>query len=333
MTIVSEVLFYDIGKVKANYEDIELSPLKDNEVRISPAYIGICGSDLHVLAGKHPFAKPPVVSGHEISAIVTEVGKKVTNTKVGDHVVVDPIMACMECRACKMGRFNLCEPPMVAGFRAPGFARSTHVVPARNIHVASSSIPLDVLAFTEPATCACHCVNRVPKENLEKVLVIGAGTIGLSIVQALHINGVNDISVIEPDEYKRSLAKEFGAKRILKPGELGDDKFTAIIDVVASQSTITESCSKIIAGGTVVCMGVPLGSVEIPLASMQRFERDLISSGMYIPSDFDQVLKWLEQGLFKTEKLVTKVFPIKDADKAFEEAKKPNSIKILIKFN
>lgn len=149
--------------------------------------------------------------GHEIAARITEVGSDVANVKPGDHVVVDPIMACMECRACKAGRFNLCEPPQVAGFRAPGFARSQHVVPARNCHVAPASMPLNVLAFAEPAACARHCVTRMPQASLESVLVIGAGTIGLSIVQALRIMGAGEITVIEPDAAKRALSLKLGA--------------------------------------------------------------------------------------------------------------------------
>ncbi|MCV5525683.1 Zn-dependent alcohol dehydrogenase, partial [Escherichia coli] len=119
-----------------------------------------------------------------------------------------------ECRACKAGRFNLCEPPQVAGFRAPGFARSQHIVPARNCHVAPASLPLKVLAFAEPAACARHCVNRMPKASLESVLVIGAGTIGLSIVQALRIMGAGKITVIEPDAAKRALALKLGAAEV-----------------------------------------------------------------------------------------------------------------------
>ena len=185
MDKITQVLFSDIGKVTTQYVEVPHQELKPHEVRIAPVFYGICGSDLHVLKGGHPFAKPPVVPGHEIAARVTEVGSDVKNVQPGDHVVVDPIMACMECRACKAGRFNLCEPPQVAGFRAPGFARSQHIVPARNCHVAPASLPLKVLAFAEPAACARHCVNRMPKASLESVLVIGAGTIGLSIVQAL----------------------------------------------------------------------------------------------------------------------------------------------------
>ncbi|MCV5372724.1 Zn-dependent alcohol dehydrogenase, partial [Escherichia coli] len=88
---------------------------------------------------------------------------------------------------------------------------SQHIVPARNCHVAPASLPLKVLAFAEPAACARHCVNRMPKASLESVLVIGAGTIGLSIVQALRIMGAGKITVIEPDAAKRALALKLGA--------------------------------------------------------------------------------------------------------------------------
>ncbi|MDR3441013.1 alcohol dehydrogenase catalytic domain-containing protein [Telmatospirillum sp.] len=334
MTVVSQIKFTAIGAVTSEKVEVPTSALADHDVRIAPAYLGICGSDLHVLGGGHPFAKPPVVPGHEISAVVTGIGAGVTTVSIGDHVVVDPIMACMKCRACRSGRFNLCEPPMVAGFRAPGFGRSSHVVPERNIHIAPKSLPLDVLAFAEPAACACHCVNRMPAEAREDVLVIGAGTIGLSIVQALRILGAGKITVVEPDERKRALALKLGAARVCAPGQLADDeRFTGVIDVVAAQATLTEACTKVVAGGTVVCMGVPNGPREIPLPSMQRFERNLVNSGMYVPGDFDAVIGWLKDGLFDTSDLITDIFPVDAASAAYARAKDPTSIKVLLKFS
>ena len=333
MNKIAQVLFSDIGKVTTQYVDAPQQALKPYEVRIAPIFYGICGSDLHVLKGGHPFAKPPVVPGHEIAARVTETGSEVTTVKVGDHVVVDPIMACMECRACKAGRFNLCEPPQVAGFRAPGFARSQHIVPARNCHVAPPSLPLKVLAFAEPAACARHCVKRMPEAALESVLVIGAGTIGLSIVQALRIMGAGAITVIEPDANKRALALKLGAQAVFAPGELdAEARFTGSIDVVAAQATLNEACTRVYAGGTVVCMGVPSGPREIPLPMMQRFERDLLNSGMYIPEDFDVVIAWLADGRFDTSELVTDLFPVAEAEKAFERAQQNDSIKVMLQF-
>lgn len=333
MSMVTNILFSDVDKVITEQHDIPDVALKPHEVRVSSIYMGICGSDLHVLANGHPFAKPPIVPGHEIAAVVTEIGSEVNIVNVGDHVVIDPIMACMKCRACLAGRFNLCEPPQVAGFRAPGFARSSHVVPARNLHIAPKSLPMNVLAFAEPAACACHCVNRLPEHARESVLVIGAGTIGLSVVQALRIMGVTQITVIELNASKRELALKYGATRALLPDELEPEaRFSGVIDVVASQTTIMDACTKVLAGGTVVCMGVPSGNREIPLSSMQRFERDLISSGMYIPDDFETVIGWLADGKFDTSDLVTDIFPVSKAAEAFSRAKESTSIKVLIKF-
>ena len=329
----THVLFTDINEVTCETVDVEKKALKDNEIRIEPSYYGICGSDLHVLAGKHPFAKPPVVPGHEIAATVVEVGSKVTNVAVGDHITVDPIMACMHCEACLSGRFNLCEPPHVAGFRAPGLARSSSVIPARNAHKAPADLPMNVLAFAEPASCAYHCVHRLPKACLKSVLVIGAGTIGLSIVQALKIIEAQKIVVVEPDPEKRKLALRYGATEVYDVGKLpADEKFNGVIDVVASQATITDSFSHLKAGGTVICMGVPSGPREVPLPRMNRFECDLLSSGMYIPSDIDGAIEWLASGKFVTDGLITEVFPVEKASEAFKRAKDPDSIKILIKF-
>ena len=327
------VLFDDIDHVIYEEVEVERPVVKANEVRIETQYYGICGSDIHVLHGKHPFAKPPVVPGHEIAAIVTEVGSAVTNVKVGDHVTIDPIMACMHCKACLQGRFNLCEPPHVAGFRAPGLARSSSVIPARNCHVASPELPMNILVFAEPAACAHHCVHRMPQHCLEDVLVIGAGTIGLSIIQALKIIGAQHITAVEPNAGKRVIAEKLGADEVFDVGELPTNRmFDGVIDVVSAQATITQSLTQVRAGGTVICMGVPTGPREVPLPSMNRFERDLLSSGMYVPADIDGAVKWLEKGLFDTSDLITSVFPVEEATEAFVKAQNPNSIKTIIKF-
>jgi threonine dehydrogenase-like Zn-dependent dehydrogenase len=173
----------------------------------------------------------------------------------------------------------------------------------------------------------------MPENSLESVLVIGAGTIGLSIVQALRIMGAEKITVIEPDSSKRALALKLGAAEVYAPGELESSvRFTGAIDVVAAQTTLNDACTRVYAGGTVVCMGVPAGPREIPLPSMQRFERDLLNSGMYIPEDFDVVIKWLAEGLFETSELVTDLYPVSEAARAFERAQQNDSIKVMLQF-
>ncbi|QCT20482.1 zinc-binding dehydrogenase [Jejubacter calystegiae] len=333
MHSVTRVFLPDVNRVMTEEKEQPDEPLQPDEVRIVTRFLGICGSDLHVLKGHHPVGKPPIVPGHEIAAVVSETGADVTHLRPGDNVVVDPIMPCLDCPACRSGRFNLCFPPRVAGFRIPGFARSSMVVPARNLHKAPPELPMKVLAFAEPVACAHHCVTRLPESQRDRVLVIGAGTIGLSIIQALRIVGAREIAVVEPDERKRALALKLGAQRVVAPGKLAEDEsFSGVIDVVAAPATIMEACLKVEPGGTVVCMGVPRGNCEIPLAHMQRFERSLVSSGMYVPEDFEAAISWLSQGLFDTRDLITDIFPVSQAPQAFERAQTPTSIKVLIEF-
>ncbi|WP_129839815.1 alcohol dehydrogenase catalytic domain-containing protein [Streptomyces sp. RFCAC02] len=333
MTTVSRIVFTAPGEVATETADEPDAPLGPGQVRIAPQYLGICGSDLHVLHGGHPFAKPPLVPGHELSAVVTGTAPDVTGVAVGDRAVIDPIMACGTCRACRAGRPNLCEPPQVAGFRAPGFGRTTHVVPAANVHVAPASLPLDELAFAEPVACAVHCLSRIPDPaDREDLLVIGAGTIGLTIVQALRVSGVGRLTVQEPDPAKRALALRFGADAAVAPGELPEGaSFTGVIDVVAAPVTLREATTRVLPGGPVVVMGVPDGPREIPLPSMQRFERDLLGSGMYVPGDFDTAIGWLAGGRFDTTGLITDTYALPDAPAAYRRAAEPDSIKVLLR--
>jgi len=333
MTKIKQVKFVDFDTVISEEVETQKNELLPHEVRVATQFMGVCGSEIHVLHGAHPFAKPPTVPGHEVCVKITEIGSAVRGIEVGDSAVLDPIMACMECPACKSGLYNLCEPPQVAGFRAPGFGKSEFIVPARNVHIAPKSIPMEQLALAEVIACGTHCVNRVPVENRGKVLIIGAGTIGLSVIQAAFINKFKEIHVIEPDPGKRNLAKEYGAFATYSIGELAEtERFDAVIDVVSSQSTLTQALTQVRPGGTVVVMGVPSKPVELNLGAMQRFERDIRSSAMYVPKDWDIAVEWLEQGLFKTKDMITDIFSIDDADKAYKRAQEADSIKVLIKF-
>lgn len=329
---LTKILVPEVGRVTVVTEPITPEALAPGQVRIQPAYLGICGSDLHVFHGQHPVGRPPIVLGHELSAVVTEVADDVTQVSVGDIAVIDPIHACGQCAACRAGRVNLCTPPQVAGFRAPGYGRSSHVVPAANVHVAPADMSLQALVLAEPAACASHCVARLGSDNAADVLVIGAGTIGLSIVQALRITGAERITVVEFDARKRELARSLGADEAVAPGDLADDRvFTGVIDAVTIQVTLDEAIRRVIPGGRVVMMGVPAGPLSVDAPAMQRFERDLVGSGMYVPGDFDRAVAWIAAGEFQTDPLITDVFEIHDVAAAMTRAEERDSIKVLVR--
>ncbi|MFV0407161.1 MAG: zinc-binding dehydrogenase [Propioniciclava sp.] len=332
--LVTSIAIPRAGSVEVVSQELTPEPLQNGEVRLRPLYLGICGSDLHILHGRHPVGHPPVILGHEMSAVVTEVGPGVTGLAVGDTAIVDPILGCGTCSACQSDRPNLCFPPLVAGVRAPGFGRTCHTMPAANVHVAQPSIPAEAVTLAEPGACASHCIRRLRPEHSADVLVIGAGTIGLSIIQALRITGAGQITVIEPHPGKRALALALGAQAALPPEELAPERtFSGVIDVVLSQPTLDDAVARVVPGGRVVMMGVPAGRLSFDTAMSQRFEQDLIGSGMYEPRDFERALDWIASGSFVTAPLISAVFDIDDAALAVTRAEEPDSIKVLIRLN
>lgn len=334
MSMLTSILIAKPNQIEVVREEVLDDSLQHAEVRLRPLYLGICGSDLHVVHGRHPVGQPPVVMGHELSARVIEVGSEVTHVRVGDIGIIDPIQACGNCEACRDGQPNLCTPPYVAGFRAPGFGRSRLIVPERNVHRAPEDLSPRDLVLAEPAACASHCVFRLGSQFSQDVLLIGAGTIGLAIAQALRITGAGQLTVVEPDIQKRELVLQLGADFALAPADLPEDRsFSGVIDAVARQPTLDQAISHVRPGGRVVIMGVPEGRLSFDAPGVQRFERDLISSGMYVPADFDRAVEWLVNGSFKTAPLISGIYPVREASAAVAHAEAADSIKVLIDFS
>src|SRR5205814_6714503 len=152
--------------------------------------VGICGSDISGYLGKMPFYSYPRIPGHELGVEVLAVGSKVTHVKPGDKCSVEPYMNCQQCYACKHGRGNCCKNLKVLGVHTDGGMRPRFIVPARKLHP-SAKLALDQLALVEALAIGCHCVNRGQPERGEHALVIGAGPIGLSVIEFLRLAGVS----------------------------------------------------------------------------------------------------------------------------------------------
>ncbi|HMR83877.1 MAG TPA: alcohol dehydrogenase catalytic domain-containing protein, partial [Niabella sp.] len=134
----------------------DLTSINDNEVLINIKRIGVCGSDIHVYHGKHPFTPFPVIQGHEYSGEVVAVGKNVTKIKPGDKVTGRPQLVCGTCGPCKAGRYNVCSNLKVEGFQAPGVARDYFVLPEDRLYVAPEQVSFDEIAMIEPAAVGAH---------------------------------------------------------------------------------------------------------------------------------------------------------------------------------
>lgn len=301
------------------------------EALIAPLRIGICGSDLHVLHGHHPFVKPPLIAGHECVARVLAVADDIDQTLVGRHVLVNPLVAPTE-QSDWRGEANVQETAMVMGFKLPGLARTRAVVPAVQLHALPRSADLTAAVLAEPLAAGRHAAKR-PHGRLEEVLIIGGGPIGLSVLVGLRAEGAGHVTLIEPVASKRELAIRLGADVVAAPDDasLPAAHFTAVFDCVASPATIRQSVDITRAGGAVVVMGVPTGeSWNLPLPRMQRFEIDLLGSGMYTGTDIDTAIDAISAAPDTALQMVSRVAPMSEIAEAFSTASLPESVKTVI---
>ncbi|MGB2861908.1 MAG: alcohol dehydrogenase catalytic domain-containing protein, partial [Sedimentisphaerales bacterium] len=194
----------------------------DDDVLIRVKACGICGSDVHGFTGKTGRRIPPLIMGHEAAGIVERLGKNVSGFEKGDRVCFDSTVYCNKCEACLSGLFNRCDKRQVLGVSVPAFKR--HGAFAEYVAVPSwivSKIP-DELSFVhaallEPASIGTHAANRAPISNKDTVVVIGAGTIGLFILQAARLRGAAKVIAVDINEFRLDLAKKLGADKLINP--------------------------------------------------------------------------------------------------------------------
>lgn len=215
------------------------------------------------------------------------------------------------------------------GFRMPGAGQTRFVTRARQLHRIPDSLDLRLATLSEPVSVGVHAVKRAT--DLEEVLVIGGGAIGLCVLLALKAAGAGTVSVVEPRADKRALATRLGATHVMAPEAMGESAaYTTVFDVVASQATLDAACRQTLGGGRVVVVGVAEAARTVPLPRLQRFEIDLVGTGMYLPVDIDEAIAGLADGRIDAAPLISGVRPLAEAPAAFAEAVRPDNVKILI---
>ena len=326
-----QIVFERLGQVGVHDAPAPRA-LGPDEVLVRPAFIGVCGTDLHVLHGKHPWVKPPLVTGHEMAGVVEHAGHGGPGLQGGDLVVLDPLVPCGGCRRCQRGAFNTCENAKVIGFRLPGAAQTAFVTRRQQLHRVPAGLDLRRAVLAEPLAVGVHASTLW--DDLAEVLVIGGGAIGLCVLAALKARGAGSVTVVEPVAAKRELALRLGAAEAVAPGAVGPvPRFTATFDVVAAQPTLDLAGAATLSGGAVVVVGVAPGAMAVPLPRMQRFEVTLKGSGMYLGRDIEEALRLLATGAVDAGAFITGCHGLDDAAGAYAAAAQPGSVKTLIRMD
>jgi 2-desacetyl-2-hydroxyethyl bacteriochlorophyllide A dehydrogenase len=299
------------------------------ELRVRAQAVGICGSDLHAFADQHPFIDLPVVPGHEAAGLVDAVGAGVDGFGVGDEVLLEPNLIDGSCLYCRSGRYNLCEHLAVVGCQTSGALAESFVAPAERFHHIPPGMSMNAAAMVEPLSTATHAVRIAEGVRGRTVAVLGAGSIGLLTVLAARAGGAAAIAVTDPVAAKRSLATDLGADLALDPtrpdavSQVREQlpwRPDVVFDCVSSQSSIDQAIALALKGGTVVVEGVPQGPVSIPLPLVQDRELRLQGTAMYVREDVSAAIDLITSGQVPADQLVSAVFAIEEAEKAFRAA-------------
>ena len=310
-------------------KDVRLDELPEpaagpGEVVVRVAACGICGSDLHeylhgplyIPKAPHPLTGvvPPVTLGHEFCGRIVEVGAQVETVRRGDRVTVNPCLLCGECAWCRRGQFNYCAKLGSLGLSRDGALAPLVAVPAYGCHVLPPGLDDEQGASVEPLAVTVHAYQRARLRGDERVAIVGAGPIGLLMLQVLKAKGAGWVVVIEPREERRRLGRDLGADAVIDPeaedparaiARLTEDERVAVaFECVGSAPAFSTALRVAGKGGRVVLVGLVPETVQTNLLGLLAHEKEIVGSSAYV-DEFPEAIDLLAGGRVRIDPLVT----------------------------
>ena len=329
-----------------NYRDFPKPEIGADEVLIQVRACGICGSDVHGMDGSTGRRKPPLIMGHEASGEIAEVGKNVTGWKVGDRVTFDSTIYPLNDWYTQKGHYNLSDNRMVLGvspgeYKKHGAFAEFVSVPAHILYKIPENVSFEQAAMVEPVAVAAHAVNISKIQPVKSAVVVGAGMVGMFVVNMLKIAGANPIIAIDLDDNKLKLSKEFGAthginssddKIIEKVKELTKNRGADFgFEVVGISETVNRCINSLRKGGTAVLVGNLKPEVTIPLQKVVTTELSLLGS-CAINGEYEMVLDLMASGKINVDKMISAIAPLSEGANWFNRLynKEPGLNKVIL---
>jgi 2-desacetyl-2-hydroxyethyl bacteriochlorophyllide A dehydrogenase len=287
--------------------------------------VGVCGTDLHAFAGEQPFFTYPRILGHELGVEVVEAPANGRGLKAGDRCAVEPYLNCGDCHACRLGRYNCCERLRVMGVHTDGGMRELVAAPLDRLHK-SESLSLDQLALVETLGIGAHAVERSGLRSGEDVLVVGAGPVGLAVVQFALASG-GRVRVLETSPSRREFVARFGVETLAEP----DDRLADVVfDATGNAAAMALSLARVAHGGRLVFVGLVQGSVPLDDPLFHRREVTLFAT-RNSANDFPRIIRMIEQGLIDTSPWITHRITLSEVPARFlEVTRERNCVKTMI---
>ncbi len=327
---------------KVEFREVPIPQLKAGEVLVKIMEIGICGSDIHVYHGKHPFTSYPVTQGHEVSGLIEKLGEGVTGLTIGQKVTIQPQVVCGQCYPCRHGKYNLCESLKVMGFQTTGVASHYFAVDAKKVTPLPETMSLEEGAMIEPLAVAVHAVRRMGDMTGKDVCVLGAGPIGILVAQAAKGMGAARVMITDISEVRLQKAAECGIDFCINTKEtnfgeallqsFGPDKADVIYDCAGNDITMGQAIQYARKGSTIILVAVFAGMAKVDLAVLNDHELDLNTSMMYRSEDYEKAIELADSGKVQLKPLISQRFPFQKYLEAYKyiDENRETTMKVLI---
>lgn len=327
---------------KIEFREIETPVPKAGEVLIRIMKIGVCGSDIHVWHGKHPFTSYPVTQGHEVSGEIAALGAGVENLEVGQKVTIQPQVVCGKCYPCRHGKYNLCETLKVMGFQTTGVASEYFAVDVAKVTPLPQEMSFDEGAMIEPLAVAVHAVRKFGDMQGIRVAVLGAGPIGILVAQAAKGMGAESVLITDISDLRLEKARQCGVDFCVNTREadfgealvssFGPDKADVIYDCAGNNVTMGQAIRCARKGSTIILVAVFAGMAEVDLAVLNDHELDLNTTMMYRNEDYLEAIELVRAGKVDLKPLISKHFAFRDYAEAYRyiDENRETTMKVII---
>jgi 2-desacetyl-2-hydroxyethyl bacteriochlorophyllide A dehydrogenase len=300
------------------------------EVVVRVDCCGICGTDLHILDGEFPPTPYPITPGHEFAGQIVACGPEIEpDLAEGDRVAVDPSLYCGWCRRCRAGRDNLCENWAAIGDTRNGAFAEYVAVPAVNAHKLPDHIDGQYGAMAEPLACAVHGLRRLGPVIGEPVMVIGAGTMGLLLLQLLLRAGAGPVAVVDRIASRLGVARKLGAAQTATSAEeLDGARFNIAVDATGVPAAIESAIGLLDRGGQLLVFGVAPAEASVSISPFRVYNDELtIVGSMAILRSFGKAVDLLASGAVDPGPLLGEPLPLEGFGEAVSQVRAGHGIK------
>lgn len=306
------------------------------EVVVRVHACGICGTDLHILDGEFPPTPYPITPGHEFAGEVVEVGAGVSGLSTGDRVAVDPSLFCGRCWQCQRQRGNLCESWNAIGDTVDGAFAEYVAVPAGNCYRLPDSVDYSAGALVEPVACAVHGLRRLDMDLGSSLLVVGAGTMGLLLMQLARGAGAYEVAMVDQDPNRLRLAAELGAATTatsieeIVDGHRGG--FDYVVEATGVPAAGQAALGGVATGGTFMVFGVAPQDARLHVSPFEIYNREITMVGsMAVLASFAPAVNAVASGVIDVARMVTRVEPLDRFADAIQLTRERAGLKVQVR--